>query len=101
MGLYKWNPIETVFIPAGIALLAISELKHTVYRGNLYGGGLSYGYHFAFGKRWGLELTLGIGYAWLDYKEYYCTYCAELRGKKNRHYLGPTRAGVSLIYFIK
>lgn len=49
----------------------------------------------------GLELTLGIGYAWLDYKEYYCTYCAELRGKKNRHYLGPTRAGVSLIYFIK
>lgn len=39
----------------------ISELKHTVYRGNLYGGGLSYGYHFAFGKRWGLELTLGIG----------------------------------------
>lgn len=79
----------------------ISELKHTVYRGNLYGGGLSYGYHFAFGKRWGLELTLGIGYAWLDYKEYYCTYCAELRGKKNRHYLGPTRAGVSLIYFIK
>lgn len=45
----------------------ISELKHTVYRGNLYGGGLSYGYHFAFGKRWGLELTLGIGYAWLDY----------------------------------
>lgn len=60
----------------------ISELKHTVYRGNLYGGGLSYGYHFAFGKRWGLELTLGIGYAWLDYKEYYCTYCAELRGKR-------------------
>lgn len=79
----------------------IPNLEHTVYRGNLYGGGLSYGYHYAFGKRWGLEFTLGIGYAYLNYEEFYCTYCAESRGKKTRHYLGPTRAGVSLIYFIK
>lgn len=79
----------------------ISSLERTVYRGNLYGAGLSYGYHFPLGKRWGLEMTVGVGYAYIDYQKYYCTYCAEPRGKGVKHYLGPTRAGISLIYLIK
>ena len=79
----------------------IPDLERQVYRGNLYGGGISYGYHLAFGKRWGVEFTIGAGYAYIDYEKFYCTYCAESRGKKVKHYLGPTRAGISLIYFIK
>lgn len=79
----------------------IPRLERTVYRGNLYGGGLSYGFHYPFGKRWGVEFTIGVGYAYIGYEEFYCTYCAESRGKKHKHYLGPTRAGISLIYFIK
>lgn len=79
----------------------IKKMEHKVYRGNLYGSGISYGYHYPFGKRWGLEFTIGVGYVFLDYEEFYCINCAESRGKKNKHYLGPTRAGISLIYFIK
>lgn len=58
----------------------IPGLKDYTYRGELYGGGFSYGYHFAIGGRWGLELSLGVGYAYLEYNKYVCTECAELVG---------------------
>ena len=74
---------------------------HT-YKGYAVGGGLSYGYHFPLGNRWGLELTLGVGYAFIEYDKYIkCDDCSEYRGNKNRHYVGPTKAGVSIIYLLK
>lgn len=79
----------------------ISGLKESVLRGDLYGGGLSYGYHWALGERWGLEATLGIGYAYMKYDKIRCAECGELTGHYTRHYYGPTRAGVSVIYFLR
>ncbi|WP_303142616.1 DUF3575 domain-containing protein [uncultured Parabacteroides sp.] len=70
------------------------------YRGELYGGGVSYGYHFAIGRRWGLELMLGVGYTYLEYDKYVCAECAELMGRYKRHFIGPTRLGISFIYII-
>lgn len=70
------------------------------YRGELYGGGVSYGYHFAIGRRWGLELMLGVGYTYLEYDKYVCAECAELMGRYKRHFVGPTRLGISFIYII-
>ncbi|WP_298548796.1 DUF3575 domain-containing protein [uncultured Parabacteroides sp.] len=78
----------------------ISGLDTYTYRGELYGGGVSYGYHFAIGRRWGLELMLGVGYSYLEYNKYVCTECAELMGRYRRHFVGPTRLGVSFIYII-
>lgn len=79
----------------------IPDLKDRVYRGEILGGGVSYGYHWALDVHWGMEATIGAGYAYTRYKKYRCAGCAELEGDFTRHYLGPTRVGVSIIYFIR
>lgn len=79
----------------------VSSLKNEIYRGDLYGGGLSYGYHFVMGNRWGLELNIGGGYTNLSYTRYRCADCAEAIGSYKRNYYGVTRAGFSLIYMIR
>ena len=75
-------------------------LKDYTYRGQLYGAGLSYGYHFPLGTRWAMEATLGLGYAYMKYKKYTCRECAELKARVTRHYIGPTKVAVNLIYVI-
>ena len=79
----------------------ISGLRDNVLRGDLYGGGLSYGYHWAFGDRWGLEALLGCGYVSMKYTKYRCSECAEPVGAYTRNYFGPTRLGFSVIYFLR
>lgn len=79
----------------------IPGMEDFTYRGDLYGGGLSYGYHFDLGKCWGLELSLGVGYTYLEYNKYICTECAELVGRYKRHFVGPTRVGITFIYMIR
>ncbi len=63
--------------------------------------GLTYGYSIGFGRKgnWGLELTLGVGYA--NYKQN----IAEFTGDawqyiehQDKHYLGITKVGVNLTY---
>lgn len=41
-------------------------LRNYAYRGNLYGGGLTYGYSWMLNKSWNLEGFLGIGYTYLN-----------------------------------
>ncbi len=65
------------------------------------GAGLSYGYHLPMAKRWAWEFTVGAGYVYLEYDKYRCYDCDEYMGRKSRHYFGPTKAGVSLIYMIR
>lgn len=79
----------------------ISALNNYVLRGDLYGGGLSYGYHWAIGERWGLEASLGAGYAYMKYTKYRCADCGEAVGAFTRSYFGPTRAVFSVIYFLR
>lgn len=79
----------------------VKALKDHRTRGNLYGGGLSWGYQWNMGKRWGLETSLGAGYLYMHYKKYDCGDCGDYLGEYKRDYLGPTKAAVSLIFFIK
>lgn len=79
----------------------IPELKNNLWRGDFYGGGLSYGYQWALGNRWGLEALIGAGYARLTYDKFRCAECAERLESHDRHFWGPTSAGISLIYFIR
>ena len=69
--------------------------------GDLWGAGLSYGYQFYLSSRWNLELSLGLGYARLDYDKYQCETCGDYVGSEKKDYIGPTQAGISLIYIIK
>jgi len=82
----------------GVKLIGMENYR---YQGYLYGGGLSYGYHWILNERWSIEATLGIGYAYLDYSKYDCKECGEKYGDFDKHYFGPTKIGISFIYIIK
>lgn len=70
------------------------------YEGGGYGGGVSYGYNFLFRKRWSMEATIGVGYVRLHYDKYNCAKCGLKIGTESKNYLGPTKAGISVIYYI-
>ena len=78
----------------------IDQLRSVRYHGQIYGGGLSYGYHFAIGSRWGLELSLGAGYLRMQYDRCDAYVCGDTQGQYTRDYIGPTKAAISLVYFI-
>jgi hypothetical protein len=65
------------------------------------GGGLLYGYHLPLSTAWGVEFTVGVGVAYLDYEKYDCATCGVSLGKESKTYFGPTRAGISLVYILK
>lgn len=71
------------------------------YQGWATGVGLLYGYSWILSERWNIEATIGLGYIYTRYDKYDCATCGRFRGSQDKHYFGPTRAGVSLIYIIK
>ena len=71
------------------------------YKGWLAGGGISIGHSWILSPRLGLEVTVGAGYAYMDYDRYKCEVCGNLLGSHTKHYFGPTKAGFTLIYLIK
>lgn len=77
------------------------DLKDYRLQGNGYGLGVSYGYQWLFSPRWSLEASLGFGYMYLDYTRYECHTCGKKLNKESKHYFGPTKLAVSLIYIIK
>jgi len=84
-----------------IKLPLIHTFDEHRYDGWGAGGGISYGYHLPMGKRWAWEFTVGLGYLYLKYDKYRCYDCDEHIRSKGRHYLGPTKAGISLILMLK
>ncbi len=70
------------------------------FEGWLVGAGFSYGYRWNFNHRWGMEATLGVGYAYMSYDKYSCNHCGEKIASEAKNYFGPTKAGISLIYNI-
>lgn len=66
-----------------------------------YGAGLEYGYSLAIANRLNLDFSLGFGYLGGTYYEYSPLedrYVWE--GTKNRHWFGPTKVEVSLIWLL-
>ncbi|MDR1403020.1 MAG: DUF3575 domain-containing protein [Tannerellaceae bacterium] len=76
-------------------------LKEHRYEGNMYGGGVSYGYHWILNTRWSVEATVGAGYAYLNHGKYPCGKCENKLDNFTKSWFGPTKAGVSIIYIIK
>lgn len=78
------------------------DTKPYRYQGWGTGVGVAYGYSWILGKRWNLETTLGLGYVFTKYDKYACPTCGKrLTEGAKHHYLGPTKAGISIIYMIK
>lgn len=84
-------------IPVG----RLTAFKDHRYEGYLYGAGLSYGYQWVLSPRWNFELSLGGGFARINYEKYPCTTCGTKLGEGDYNYWGITKAAVSLIYMIK
>lgn len=69
--------------------------------GDLYGGGLTYGYSFVLSKRWSLEATIGAGMA----------HCHEMSWNKEEPQPNsanvkewkpiPVKAGISFVYLLR
>jgi hypothetical protein len=84
-------------------------LKSHRYEGNMYGGGISYGFQWILGNRWSIEATVGAGYVYLEHHKYLCGKCESKIKNPDRpnddlftkNWIGPTKAGISIIYFIK
>ena len=72
--------------------------KEFRFDGTAYGGGVSWGYHWMWAKRWGLEFNLGVGYSLLTYDKYDKT--GKL-GRFQKSYFGPSRAGITLVFLLK
>ncbi|MEG2600039.1 MAG: DUF3575 domain-containing protein, partial [Muribaculaceae bacterium] len=96
-GMLPWGFSNGKFL----GLIENENVMNHRWEGWLIGAGISYGYHWILGERWGIEATIGIGYAYMDYDKYKCEKCGEKIGSHTRNYFGPTKAGVTLIYMIK
>lgn len=77
------------------------SLKDYRYEGHMFGGGISVGHQWILGKRWNLEAALGLGYVFTHYRKKECSVCNDYIEKGDKHYIGPTKTAISLIYVIK
>lgn len=75
--------------------------KEFRYEGYAAGGGISYGYHLMLSRRWGVEFTAGAGIVYMKYDKFDCPKCGSKVGTFQKTYLGPTKAGITLVYIIK
>ncbi|GHU90758.1 hypothetical protein FACS1894155_09530 [Bacteroidia bacterium] len=76
------------------------------YEGWLAGAGISFGHRWNFSRKWAMELTIGAGYAYIDYTKYSlagmdpegCETCGRKLMSDNKNYWGITKVGLSLSY---
>ena len=83
---------------AGLSCVDLSGMKDYRYDGKMLGAGMSFGHYWILSPHWGIEASLGVGYAHLKYN------CGESDSKLGlfiSDYFGPTKAGINLVYLIK
>lgn len=76
------------------------SLQDYRYEGYFYGGGISLGHQWILNKRWSIEATLGVGYIRTEYDKYPCEECGKKIKTDGKNYWGPTKAGISLTYYL-
>lgn len=95
------NLFYTQYNISGHKIPFVNFKKGFRYEGNAYGAGIKYGYHLALGKRWGVEFSAGIGFAYVKYDRFECSLCSGALDSPSKVYFGPTNAGISLVFLIK
>jgi hypothetical protein len=70
------------------------------FDGTAYGGSLVVGNQWALGKRWGMELSVGVGVLLLEYDKSVQN-SGPSKGKFKQTYVGPTKLNFSFMYFFK
>lgn len=75
--------------------------RNICHQGEHWSAGLSYGYAMPIGKHVNLEFSLSVGYASIPYRKYvpshdYEILWKDLENQGRWHYIGPTKAQISL-----
>lgn len=78
-----------------------STIEDNRYDGWLAGAGISYGYNWILAPRWSIEASVGVGYAYFSYDKYPCGRCRPRIHSGTKHYFGPTKIAVTLVFLIK
>ncbi len=66
-----------------------------------YGAGVEYGYSLPIAKRLNMDFSIGFGYLGGQYQEYKpMDDCYVWQATKHRHYWGPTKAEISLVWLL-
>lgn len=94
--LYMHYNAGNIRLPFGIW----DQLRNYRFQGNLYGGGLVYGYHHIINKRWSIEGAIGLGFAHTCSKYYRCRNCGRYIGIAKKNVFMPTKLSLSVVYVI-
>lgn len=66
-----------------------------------YAAGIEYGYSVPVGRRFNIDFSIGVGYMGGTYKEYLPDkQCYVWQSTHQRHWFGPTKAEISLVWLI-
>ncbi len=95
---FGFHGLISQFNVGNIAFLGLEGVR---YQGFLYGCGVSYGYLWRVTSWLGLEFSLGAGYAYIDYETIAARPCGPSLGRGSKHYVGPTKAGLTLVFLLK
>lgn len=63
------------------------------------GAGVGYGHTWRLSRHWGLEAEIAAGYVYYSYDKYPCASCGRKTASRNRHWLGPTKAALNVVYY--
>lgn len=89
--------IAALKLPFGL----LSQFEDHMYEGYFYGAGVNIGYQWVLSRKWSLETTIGVGYARIEAEKYPCAECGSRIKKDSYNYFGPTKIGLSFIYFLR
>ena len=84
-----------------IKIPTVTDSQYFRYEGSAFMGGLSYGYSWALGEKWKLEVTMGLGVMAIDYKKFECPECGKQLEEENKVFIAPTKAAINIIYMLK
>ncbi|MBR5301091.1 MAG: DUF3575 domain-containing protein [Bacteroidales bacterium] len=94
-GIFNFGNIDNDLSFPGIDFSVLSDKR---YQGYAYGCGVAYGFAFALSRHLNLELEAGLGYVCLDYETFECDGCGRKVADDIKHYVGPTKAALNLVY---
>lgn len=88
-----------VHLHAGVFNVSLDNKNRYQSEKGFHGAGISYGYAMPLSRRWSMEFTVGVGYAFTKYCTYY-NVPNGLRYEKDLpyHYWGLTKLGLNFVY---
>ncbi len=89
----KFN-IGNVKMPFGLW----KETRNNRFEGDLWGGGLTYGYALPITEHFNMEALIGIGYGRVIFDKYPGGSCGTVLLSDKKNYFGPTKLAINLVY---